>query len=640
MVPAPGQRSLLATTTTTAAICALALASTLLAPCHASDAVPHNTTRTPGYSLLPGIASVPAPVRVAPDQGYAGIDGQWSTFSLMVGRPATNVRVQVSTASQQIWVINRQACLQNVTDAAGKIVQYNQLNENCETTRGLLYDQATSTAWHQKGYYRLWLEKWIGLEGNGLFGWDYVGIGQAGEKGPSLQSTIIGTLVSPDFWMGHIGLHPKPTNFSAFEDPVPSFMTGLFEQQSIPSLSFGYTAGAPYRTAEGNSFLGSLTLGGYDTSRMIPNDLTFVFAPDNERDLVVGVPGLTAKTATKKNINLLQRNDLNMYIDSTIAEIWLPLDVCRAFEDAFGLQYDNKTNLYLVDDALHQSLLAQNLSITFTLGQKIRTDTTMQITLPYAALDLEASPPYRGLQQKTKYFPIRQGRNSSQWVLGRTFLQEAYLTVDWERQNFSVSAVNWTWGQEPAIIPIVSPRYAMQDAVATREKPLVTAAIIGIALGGGFVFTLITIAVGWWFWRKRHQRKMAAIKAKYEAHVAAAALAKKEPPVEPEETPTSPMQESETGTRIFPKAELPAEPATSHEVDSSPQEKDTQLINEADNTERQIFEMLGCIPEPTEAGGRQLSEKESMVVRERIYNGVDPQSPSTGDNGQIKSAQR
>jgi hypothetical protein len=241
MVPAPGQRAFLT------AICALA-ATTLLAPCFAADYVPTNTTNTPGYKLLPGIASIPAPVRVAPDQGYQGIDGAWSTFSLMVGEPANNVRVQVSTASQQVWVINRQACMQNITDSAGKIVQYNQLNDDCESTRGRLYNQTQSSSWHQKGYYRLWLEKWIGLEGNGLFGFDHVGLGQAGEKGPSLQSTIIGTLVSSNFWMGHLGLHPKPTNFSAFEDPVPSFMTGLFAQQSIPSLSFGYTAGASYRT--------------------------------------------------------------------------------------------------------------------------------------------------------------------------------------------------------------------------------------------------------------------------------------------------------------------------------------------------------------------------------------------------------
>jgi hypothetical protein len=379
----------------------------------------------------------------------------------------------------------------------------------------------------------------------------------------------------------------------------------------------------------GNIILGSLTLGGYDASRLIPNDLTFIMAPDNERDLVVGIAGITANTASKQNISLLQRDDLNMFIDSTIAEMWLPADVCKAFEDAFGLKYDNKTGLYLVDDTMHQNLLAQNPSVTFTLGQKYNTNATVQITLPYAALDLDASPPYRGLQEKTKYFPLRQGANSSQWILGRTFLQEAYLTVDWERQNFSVSAVDWTYGKPADITAIISPQYALLENPPASKKPLPTAAIIGIALGGGFVFALVLIAIGWWMWRRRHMRKLEAIKAKYEAEVEAAAAAKKAAPEPPEEPPTSPIQESETGTGIFPKAELPAEPVLRHELGSGTKEKEPLTINEVDNTERQIYEMPGCTPEPKEAGGRQLSEKESMVVRERIYNGVDPNSPST-----------
>ncbi|KAH7412285.1 aspartic peptidase domain-containing protein [Phaeosphaeria sp. MPI-PUGE-AT-0046c] len=608
-----------------AAICTLAAVATLLAPCRA-EYTQKNITSVPGYKLLPGVASVPAPVAVAPDQDWLGIDGEWNTFSLIVGEPPSTVRVQVSTASQQIWTINRQACLQNITDGSGKVIEVNRFSDDCNDSRGRLYNQTASKSWTEKGYYRLWVEKWLGLEGNGLFGWDSVEFGQPGEKGPAIHKTVVGTLVSSNFWMGHIGLHPKPTNFSAFDDPVPSFMTGLFDQGSIPSLSFGYTAGSQYY---GNIIPGSLTLGGFDASRIVPNDLTFTMAPDNERDLVVGVTNITASTATnQKNITLLTRNDLNMFIDSTIAEMWLPVEVCKAFEDAFALKYDNKTKLYLVNDALHDTLKAQNPSITFTLGQKYSTETTIQITLPYAAFDLEASPPYRGLQQKSRYFPIRQGLNSSQWVLGRTFLQEAYLTVDWERHNFSVSAIDRTFGRMADLVTIVSPKYAVSHHASGTDKSLPTAAIIGIALGGGFVFALILIAVGWYFWRRRHLQKLDAIKAKYEAEVLAAAAAKQHPLEKPEEPPASPIHESETGTGIFPKAELPAEPVVHHEIGSDTKEKELLTINEVDNTERQIFEMPGCMPEPKEADGRQLSEKESMVVRERIYNGVDPHSPA------------
>jgi hypothetical protein len=241
MVPSPGPRAFLTT------ICALIATTPLFVPYVAADYVQKNITSAPGYKFLPGIASVPAPIRVAPDQDWLGIDGEWNTFSVRVGEPAANARVHASTASQQIWAINRQACVQNISDGSGKIIEYNRFNSQCESGRGYLFNETVSQTWHAKGYYRLWLEKWLGYPGNGLFGWDTVGLGQAGEMGPTIKNTIVGTLVSSNFWLGHIGLHPKPTNFSAFEDPVPSFMTGLFDQKNIPSLSFGYTAGSRYR---------------------------------------------------------------------------------------------------------------------------------------------------------------------------------------------------------------------------------------------------------------------------------------------------------------------------------------------------------------------------------------------------------
>lgn len=228
-------------------ISALAL-GTLLTSCLADEYVQKNITQTPGYQLLPGINSVPAPVSVAPDQGWSGIDGQWNTFNLAVGDPQTRVSLLISTASQQIWVVNSQACLQNVTNpSTGQIVEYNKYNGDCGESRGFTYNQTASKAWRMKGYYQLWLEKKLGIVGNGLYGSDYVGLGLAGERGPSVQNTTIGSLVTPNFWLGNFGLHPKPTNFSAFEEPVPSFMTNIFNQKNIPSLSFGYTAGARYR---------------------------------------------------------------------------------------------------------------------------------------------------------------------------------------------------------------------------------------------------------------------------------------------------------------------------------------------------------------------------------------------------------
>jgi hypothetical protein len=362
-------------------------------------------------------------------------------------------------------------------------------------------------------------------------------------------------------------------------------------------------------------------MGGYDSSRFIPNNSSFVFAPDNDRDLVVNVASITAKTSKKdaqissSDLNLLPSNDITILIDSTAAELWLPISVCEAFERYFGLVYDSKTDLYLVDDELHDSLVAQNLSITFTLSQPFSTNDTVQITLPYAAFDLEATPPYRTLNETTRYFPIRRGKDPTQWLLGRTFLQEAYLSVDWERERFSVYPVDWTYGAPAALVPIVSPQYG-EVYIVPEGTGLSTGAIAGIAVGVGLAVSLLVGAVGWWFWRHRQK----AAKVRYEAMAGATRNGSPNGTDDPSLTPLA-----DKLTNVFPKAELPCDSGI---YPIREKEKDGYGLYEADNTERPVYEMMGDVPSTPEAGGRQLSEKESMMVREKNINGVDPNGTS------------
>jgi hypothetical protein len=367
--------------------------------------------------------------------------------------------------------------------------------------------------------------------------------------------------------------------------------------------------------------LSSLTLGGYDSTRFVPNDISFGFAPDNERDIVVGILGITANSATKTNIDLRARDPFTAYIDSTIAELWLPTEVCQAFERTFGLKYDNNTSLYLVDDDLHNRLLAENPSVTFTLGQPYASNVIVNITLPYNAFDLTADKPYRGLENATRYFPLRQAETEGQFVLGKTFLQEAYLIVDWERQNFSVSATNWTHGVDKNIVPIYAKKYMPQvEAASAKAKHFTTGSIIGIALGAGFGLALALSGAGWCFWRRRQKKKIAEVKAMYEQRVAAVTKDTAPSPEKSDVPPQSPTGDADEGTKVFPKFELPAEDRKDGELESP---LPSPLV-EAGSTERQIFEMPGCMPLSAEAGGRQLTEKESMIVREKIYNGFDP----------------
>ena len=228
-------------------------------------------------------------------------------------------------------------------------------------------------------------------------------------------------IATKDFYLGIFALGPKPTNFTSFDDPQPSYMWSLKNQSLIPSLSWGYTAGAPYQLKQ---VPGSLTLGGYDASKFTANNMTFSFAADDSKPLTVGLQSIEAVNTFQGVVSLLPSGILS-FIDSTVPEIWLPESACEIFESAFGLQFDPNTERYLVNNSVHASLTTMDPVLTFILGNTVNGGETIQISLPYKAFDLQADYPI--YPNATNYFPLRRATNESQYTLGRTFLQESYV---------------------------------------------------------------------------------------------------------------------------------------------------------------------------------------------------------------------
>lgn len=185
----------------------------------------------------------------------------------------------------------------------------------------------------------------------------------------------------------------------------------------IPSLSYGYTAGNQYRF---NKVLGSLTLGGYDAAIFEPNELIFPMSSAAISDLTVNINSITFSSPNSSKS--LSSSSFSALVDSTVPYLYLPIDVCKKFEDAFSITYDNATELYLVNDTLHTQLLSQPANVTFTITNAT-SQVMVNITLPYEAFDLMAEYPL--VQNAMRYFPLKRSRNDTQNTLGRTFLQEA-----------------------------------------------------------------------------------------------------------------------------------------------------------------------------------------------------------------------
>ena len=197
--------------------------------------------------------------------------------------------------------------------------------------------------------------------------------------------------------------------------------------------------------------MGSLTLGGYDASRFVPNDLFFPLTGNNFSSPMVGIMSITATGTLNNNVTLLS-NDIAALVDTTLPFIWLPPSACQTFEQAFGLVWNDSNQFYVVNDTIHQQLLKQKPTVTFELGDSTLGKASVNITLPYAAFDLQASSPI--FPNGTNYFPLRRASSPSQYTLGRAFFQEAYLLVDYEQSNFSISQGLFSADTTPNIVTI------------------------------------------------------------------------------------------------------------------------------------------------------------------------------------------
>lgn len=151
-------------------------------------------------------------------------------------------------------------------------------------------------------------------------------------------------------------------------------------------MSYSFTAGSYGRRNSIKNALGSFIFGGYGASLKGSADMSFDFAPDEERELVVAVQSIS-KTGYGETASLLP-NPIFVALDSSQPNIWLPQEACREFEDTFGLTWNETAERYLLNSTLHDHLVEDKATLTLRLGNGNPDGPTIDIVLPYSALDL------------------------------------------------------------------------------------------------------------------------------------------------------------------------------------------------------------------------------------------------------------
>jgi hypothetical protein len=216
--------------------------------------------------------------------------------------------------------------------------------------------------------------------------------------------------------------------------------------------------------------------------------------------------GIVSAERGNKRIQLSTQT-VDVRIDSVVAQLWLPVDICHAFEDAFGLVWDEANAQYLVNQTLHQSLLERDITINITVGQQ-----SHQITVdfPYSVFDLKIGPPHA--ETTSRYFPLRRANSSLEYILGRAFLQRAYLTADYDRRSFNLSRAVYDPKAANHIVLIPPPTDAEKAKMKTPKtlnkhtsSPSL-ASIAGISVG----ISVVLIALCLIFYHRLRQKSSQA----------------------------------------------------------------------------------------------------------------------------------
>ena len=419
---------------------------------------------------------------------WIGGAGSWSTIPIGIGEPPQWLYMSPSTVGSELWAVAPEACSSNRTTSA---------TADCQASRGgVLYNNQSST--RVSDTTDTIPDSEFFYPSVGEYGFDTITINSTvGNNTPiSIEHQTVASFSGLSFWMGMLGLGIEPVALDD-RDSHPTILRSLKAQSVIPSLSYGYTAGAYYDQTPGN-----LVLGGYDSAAFTPSGVGFEInsGSSGDRALTLSLQSMEIGNSLQGTVTLpaAPRKDISVAIDTMLQEFWFPTDVCDGIADTLGLTYDNATGFYLVDNTASLSNL--NPHFTFTLAANGTSTETVSIEFDWAPFAHIVGPP---LYNTTKtYMPLRRAVNDSQSVLGRVFLQEAHLTVDWERGKFHIGqATHQSSNSTDGIVSIFPP--------GDRQKPspsrLSGGQIAGIAVGGGVVGILV-VAAAWYMIARRRRR--------------------------------------------------------------------------------------------------------------------------------------
>ncbi|KAK3306887.1 aspartic peptidase domain-containing protein [Chaetomium strumarium] len=555
----------------------------------------------------------PDPLWIQPSGEWYGIDGTWSNFAFYVGSPAQVVYLTVATALSEIWVISSGGCVP---------IQL------CIDARGGIFDIGVSQTWRPLGSWQLGMN-YTGTGGNGDYGLETLAfVNTVVKHTTAIDGALVAAINDTTYYQGYVGLGVTQGRFGS--NLTNPFISQLAETYgSIPSHGYGYTAGAYYRNnGKDSGTVASLTLGGYDTLRFVPHGTTFSLDPVTRlptvrlRGITAEVPSMEqapTKNWTSAAHPLVTMDDaIVAIIDSSTPYLWLPTEVCERFAAALNLTWREDLGVYVFVNGSQYMHYQSDTSLSFTFslssyqnadnfGRPLETPGVVNITLPSAAFAQLLRYPFKNVVQwgdsSIPYFPLKRSTkqvNDNQYIIGRVFMQEAYIITSYDRASYSIhqsrfpdnAATNYSL--EAITRPDDSP-YPKYEGPTTTTSGLNAGQITGIVLSAFVSGSILALLLWFCLIRKRKDKQ-------------------KEPSGQEEDNEDGPraMEEREEAQnpvkRMFTKIirKKRSRKPTAHETDG----RTTRPIEVGAEAEHQVFEMP-VPPVPVELDSHDVGDDDT-----------------------------
>jgi hypothetical protein len=262
----------------------------------------------------------------------------------------------------------------------------------------------------------------------------------------------------------------------------------------------------------------SLTLGGYDEFRFKPHDVNFNLDPRN-RTPSVNLRGITVSVSMNESLTAI--------IDTSTPYLWLPQSVCDRFAAELNLQWNETLGVYVFSDGSQYNDYLQNsdLSFTFSLSSYDNLDNYAQplalpgvvnITVPSAAFAQLLRYPFNNVIRVTDssvpYFPLKRAAEGGPYIIGRAFMQAAYMVLKYETSSFSLHEALFPVNPSTNI-SIVNIDHAPTSPYPSHVEPppesggLKTPQIVGIAVAAALAGSIGLLT--WWCCRRRRKSRKA-----------------------------------------------------------------------------------------------------------------------------------